>query len=405
MTAARSLVLRLHRWCGLVTALFLVIAALTGSLLAFYEELDRWTAPQFRVAERADLPLLEAGTLAERAQTLVPEAWVTEIYLRHPGRAEAYVAPRADQPDLGFNQLILDPYTGAELGRRTWGDLTQGWHNVMPFLYRVHYELAGGAVGLAIMGGVTVIWTINCLFGLLLTLPSPLWAAGISRGFFSRWLPAWLIKREATTGRRLFDLHRATGLWLWPVLLVFAWSSVYMTLWDTVYSWATKAVMEYRPYWSELPSLATPLEKPPVSWPAAYALGLQLMETQGRQHGFRMNEPIDFRYSSKTGLHLLRVRSSLDFQSKRGVTDLYFDSATGNVRLLLLPQGQYRGNTVTNWLDALHMANVFGTPYRVFIFLLGLAISALCLSGVLVWWRKRRRSRQSPPADLSTVKS
>ncbi|MGH8532637.1 MAG: PepSY domain-containing protein [Gammaproteobacteria bacterium] len=42
----RRLFLRLHRYAGLAIAFFLVVVGLTGSVLAFYEELERWLNPQ-----------------------------------------------------------------------------------------------------------------------------------------------------------------------------------------------------------------------------------------------------------------------------------------------------------------------------------------------------------------------
>src|SRR5438067_381714 len=56
-----------------------------------------------------------------------------------------------------------------------------------------------------------------------------------------------------------------------------------------------------------------------------------------------------------------------DIDAIGGRTDLYFDAGSGELRLLLLPTGQYSGNTVTTWLYHLHTANVFGLPYRIFV--------------------------------------
>ncbi|MFS2114922.1 PepSY domain-containing protein, partial [Herbaspirillum frisingense] len=38
----RHTLVLLHRWNGLALALFLLVASLTGSLLAFEDELDLW---------------------------------------------------------------------------------------------------------------------------------------------------------------------------------------------------------------------------------------------------------------------------------------------------------------------------------------------------------------------------
>jgi uncharacterized iron-regulated membrane protein len=47
-----------------------------------------------------------------------------------------------------------------------------------------------------------------------------------------------------------------------------------------------------------------------------------------------------------------------------------------------------------NWLSALHMGEVFGTPYKIVLCLLGLVVAGLSGTGVIIWWRKLR-SRHS----------
>ena len=44
------------------------------------------------------------------------------------------------------------------LGERRWGDVSQTWRNLMPFLYRLHYSLALGAVGTWLLGLVSLLW-------------------------------------------------------------------------------------------------------------------------------------------------------------------------------------------------------------------------------------------------------
>lgn len=43
----RPVLVLLHRYVGLATALFLFLAGLTGSLLAFHHEIDEWLNPGF----------------------------------------------------------------------------------------------------------------------------------------------------------------------------------------------------------------------------------------------------------------------------------------------------------------------------------------------------------------------
>ena len=46
----RAFLVLLHRYIGLATALFLLMAGLTGSILAFNHELDEWLNPEFYTA-------------------------------------------------------------------------------------------------------------------------------------------------------------------------------------------------------------------------------------------------------------------------------------------------------------------------------------------------------------------
>ncbi|MDZ7855887.1 PepSY-associated TM helix domain-containing protein [Sphaerotilus sp.] len=389
---------------GLATAGFLVVVGLTGSLLAFYEELDALINPHLSVPARPGAVPLDLATLAERAQALAPQAQVTEITLRSAHQAEARVRPWPAQAagattTLDFDNLLLDPYTGNELGRRRWGDLGQGWTNLMPFVYRLHYELALDSVGLWTLGIVALAWTLDCLWSLVLTLPAPRRSASASasasarRGFWARWMPSWQIKHPATGFRRVFDLHRATSLWLWLVLLGFAWSSVYMNLWDTVYTAVTRSVPEYRTVWTELPPLPVPRERPGLSWRQAQERGEALMAAQAGAAGLVVERAATLRYVPQHGAWLYRVHSSADVQARRGRTDLYFDADTGAQRLFVQPSGRHAGNTVTEWLYALHKADVFGLAWRIFVCALGLVVAMLAGTGVWIWLKKRGARR------------
>lgn len=403
-----------HRWAGLAMAGFLILVSLTGSLLAFLPELDRAINPHLYVEERASAPL-SPGQIAQRAIALAPFAEVTNVNMGDPGRAEVFVAGRTDtangEPyDLGFNLMFLDPYSGKELGHTNWGEITLGFTNFMSFIYKLHFDLALGMWGIWILGITALIWTIDCFIGFYLTLPLARTAGGAprperaaaddvsmkkTRGWWRRWMAAWKIKWAGSAYRVNFDLHRAGGLWLWTVLLIFAWSSVYMNLWDTVYTWATRAVLEYKAPWTELPELESPLERPAMGFAAAQAIGDRLAAQEARARGFVIERPVGLALDADRGVYTYTIRTSLDVQDKRGRTLLYFDANNGELRLVLLPSGQYSGNTITSWLYALHMANVFGLAWRIFVCALGLLISILSVTGVYIWWKKRRARKFS----------
>jgi uncharacterized iron-regulated membrane protein len=209
----RGVFVFLHRWAGLAMAAFLVSVGLTGSLLAFNTELERLCAPQLFATPRAGAPL-DLATLAVRAEALVPRGRVLSVTYAEPDQVAVTFAPRHDPQtneafELGFTEFFVDPWTGAELGRRRRADLSEGLVNLMPFLYELHWRLALGGLGQSILGIVATIWTIDCLIAFYLTFPPT------TNSFLRRWKPAWLVKLRAGSYRLNFDLHRAGGLWLW----------------------------------------------------------------------------------------------------------------------------------------------------------------------------------------------
>ncbi|AHC45632.1 MULTISPECIES: PepSY-associated TM helix domain-containing protein [Pseudomonadota] len=399
----RGACLRLHRWFGLAGAAFLVLVGLTGSVLAFYEELDAWVNPQFLAPARPDQAPLDLAALAARAQRLAPEAQVVEATWRNQGRqAEIRVRPWPDgmPPDLAFDSILLDPWTGEELGRRTWGDIRQGRVNLLPFIYRLHYELAVGQPGLMLLGLVALGWTLDCFIGLLLTLPMPAPRTSPhkhAKGFWSRWAPAWQIRHPASGTRRLFDLHRAFSLWCWAVLLVFAWSSVSFNL-PSVYEPVMRALSGYQaPAAVAISHMETNTGlSAPASWPQALARARALMAEQATRQGFAVDREVMLRFLPDDAIWLYRTRSERDVLERRGATDLYFNAVTGDLVKLRLPTGSQAGETVTHWLYALHVADVWGWPWRFAVAALGIIVVMLSVTGCIIWMRKRGARRGRP---------
>ncbi|MBX3630044.1 MAG: PepSY domain-containing protein [Nitrosomonas sp.] len=400
----------LHRWAGLTIAGFLIPAGLTGSVLVFYPELERQINPQF-YTEQTNGHILDIATLAERARQQIPSARVDSVVLEANQEATlVFVSPRPGH-ELSFNQVFLNPYTGKVLDHRQFGALTDSWRNILSFVYRLHTSLALGTFGMWVLGICALIWTIDCLVGFYLSLPQRVKRAkdavvnkteartGSMLNGWQRWKPAWKIRWRSSSTKLNFDLHRASGLWLWPILLIFAWSSVYMNLWDTVYTWTTRTVFEYKAPWTEWPKQEDALKdtrqdaksrEPRLNWRQAQAVGRYWMNKQAEQHRFEIDRPVAMWLIRERNVYQYSVRSSRDIQDRRGGTSVFFDADTGAFKLLLLPTGQYNGNTVTSWLYALHMGNVFGLSYRIFVCITGLIVVMLSVTGILIWSRKRR---------------
>ncbi len=381
----RAIFVWLHRWTGLTMAGFLIIVGLTGSLLAFWLEINQWLTPELYPGPRAGIEL-DAAALARRAETLVPGAQVRTVYLGYPGSAQIGIEASDRALPLDFEYIHLDPIDGHELGRVTWHGLPRRKNDIMPFVYGLHMYLAMSGIGEWILGAVAIFWTIDCFVGYYLTLPMR--GERSRKGFFARWKPSWLVKFKSSFYRVNFDLHRAAGLWLWAMLLVYAWSSVFFTL-PNFYTRATQLVLDFEtPVWAQAGTPQTDA-RAPKEWEAAQATGERLMSEQARQHGFTIERPLALYNLRDKGLYEYRVRSSRDIGDKAGSTSILFDSRSGELKTLSLPTGHHDGATLTTWLVELHTANIFGLPYRIFVCALGLVVAMLSATGVYIWWKKR----------------
>lgn len=389
MPSLRGVLLPAHRYIGLLLALFLALAGITGSLLAWNEELEAALSPQlFRVqppspsSARID-PLRLHAMVRER----YPDAFVARLPLEHSDGRSVLFALKGKR--LANDQVFVDPYTGRILGERKWGDIGQGRKNLMPFIYRLHYALALDGVGILVFGIVSLLWTVDCFIGAWLTLPAR--RAGAWRSWWARWWSSWKL-RGGSSYKLSFNLHRAGGLWTWALLFMLAWSSVAFNL-PQVYEPAMRALFAHQRGLESIAKLPAPRMAPAIGWEQALPAARRLMAGQAQARGFRVEAEKSLLYDPVRGVYRYDVRTSHDIRHRGGHTRLVMDGETGAFKGLWLPTGAASGDTITTWLTTLHMAALGGWPVQLLVCLMGVVVTVLGVTGILVWLKKRRAAR------------
>jgi len=400
----------IHRYVGLTMALFLIIEGLTGSLPAFRGDLSALLDPSLTAAKPSpDAKRLDLAMLAERAEALMPNATAAYFYRLRDDQAIVRMRAR-DDPETGKpypedpGVIILDPWTGKELGRTPYSGYTQGFlANVLPFVNDLHTALAMGGLGVWILAVLAILSTIDCFAGFYLTLPLRL---------EKFWKPAWLVKWRGGFYRVNFDLHRASGLWLWAMLFVFAWSSVCLVDQLGVYEKVTAALFDTRPMMEQVAEFAMPREgvgPMKLDWRAAQARGKELVAEKAAAGGFRLLQPKGLTSLSYARAYNYSVETDRSFPADKELV-VFFDGDDGSFRGSMSTSTGHLGETLTNWLRALHMAcnPVDYLPYRIFVCVLGLVVATLSITGVYVWWKKRKarlfHARHGDSRAASTVR-
>ncbi len=458
----------IHRYAGLYMAFFLIVAGLTGSILAFRSELDQWLNPETYALDipGQDRPLLDPFALRERALALELGARCNAIPVQtEPGKIFTLDCEVPDHSSKGLSLNLIsfkfNPYTGERLSGSQSPNLNTApnWpltrKNILFVIYELHFTLLLGDVGKYIFGIAALVWTLDCFVGFYLTLPkrrpkpyssnanssarhsgrecrnpeakegnsttrfSFLSPYKILLGLFSlpcvldsvipcrnddffrkgafkqktfcqRWQVSWKIKWPSSTQRLNFDLHRAGGLWFWPFLLIFAWSSVMFNLPEFYESVMIRLGGVPLPTLNSNPTLPLPLLDPNIDFKSGYQIAKRLMAGQAQTKNFKVLNEESFSYDPARGLYSYWVHSDRDPTDNYAETILEFDATSGAFKNLILYTGENLSTTITAWLFSLHQALIWGLPYRIFVCVLGLVITMLSVTGVYIWLKKRK---------------
>ncbi|MGO1119212.1 PepSY-associated TM helix domain-containing protein [Rhodovibrionaceae bacterium A322] len=386
----RSVLVVLHRYLGLATAIFLAVAGLTGSVLAFHHEIDEWLNPDFYAVSASGTPM-DLASLTEKVKADHPGFLIsyvaTEGDVDHP--AEAWIEPRFDPTsqtfeELEYNWIHLDPVTGETLGTRYWANCCFEAENFIPFLYEFHHTLTlPGIWGYFLLGVVAIAWTLDCVISLFLTFPK-------GRPFFQKWKVSWQVKRGAGSYRTNLDLHRAGGLWLWLILLPVAVSSIAMNLPDHVFKPVVSlfSPIETSVYYKREGMTRDQLGDTLFSSPDILARAEQEAERLG------VTEPV-------TGIYFNEERNYYatghgdEHGAIMGAAWLFFDGRDGALLQQIIPGEGTAGEIFMQLQLPIHGGRVFGLPGRIAICITGLVIFMLSVTGIVIWWKKRgaRRTR------------
>jgi uncharacterized iron-regulated membrane protein len=389
-----------HRWVGLAMAAFLFLTGLTGAVISWDHELDDLLNPHLMKApSRGEAQ--SALELTRRFEGENPKARVTFAPLApEPGESLAlFVEPRVDpatgrQHELGYNQVFIDPASGKELGRREWGAVWPiSGETLVSFLYKLHYSLHIPEMwgidrwGEWLLGGIALLWTLDCFVGFYLTLPR-------GRTTWERWKRAWQVRTRTGSFKLNFDLHRAGALWTWLLLLVLAFTAFSLNLYSEVFYPVMSKVSQVTPSPFDL---RAPRDKHrPIEPAVSFEQVVQKAAAEADRRGW--SEPAgSVFYTPQFGVYGVQFFHPGDDHGAAGVgpARLYYDGSDGRY---LGDRQPWKGSAADIFVQAqfpVHSGRILGLPGRILISLMGIVVAALSVTGVVIWWKKRRTVRKN----------
>jgi len=428
----RQACLWLHRYTGLAMAAFLIITGITGTLLAFHDELDDVFNHKLAQVEKQNASHLPIAELHDKVISAYPQyafsSMPTSIAAE---RSAVFSVDRArgkaaqNQPKAPFQQVYVHPYTGDIIGTRDRDEWV--WRNTMWKVFWLHRDLLLGDIGKLLLGIVALVWTINCFIGFYLTFPRAIKKKAQNQtspkkrtSFFKRWLPAWKIRTKSNMFKLNYDLHHAFGLWLWGILFVIAWSSVGFNLRE-VYQPVMHAVVGLEGRDERQESSRRPSEKAEQASGAETATRVEVVSNEvvdveavdvvnkansiaylsaqadsaAQQNGVSVQQLLGIRWVEEDNQWQMRFKTNRDIGKKGGASSITVNARTGSIeRVNFGYQSSLFGSKADQWLSTLHMGHISQgighLLYQIFLALIGLAVTVLSITGVYLWWKGRQ---------------
>lgn len=352
----------LHRWIGVITFLFLVIAGLTGSAIAFWRDIDSTlNADWYQVKAAEQRQTIE--NLLEIVQSQFPDSQPYSVVLNNAANASliVYLANDPSGTDVAF----INPYNGEILGGRDNDDISINRRHLMPFLYRIRYSLGFGQFGENVLGVIALLCLVMTIIGVWLAWPKQ-----------RKWRKALSVKTTAGNARFMFDLHRAGGLLVSSFFMMILWTSLWWNM-DYVIRPAMDAVLPRTPVFSDTYSISEPASHNNLGIEHAVAIALSSRPTAKAYY---------VRLMPEKRLYMVYLRMPED-KGPYGRT-YAFINFSGELLHIDDPHNNSLGDSYAEWQLPLHTGQFLGIPGRVVWAVIGVTPLLFGISGFYLWLRK-----------------
>jgi uncharacterized iron-regulated membrane protein len=353
-----------------VLGLYFVLIGLTGSLIVYKKELERWAIPRLIQVPASPSPGPGFQALYDAVQAAYPRATISNVFLYPAGTSWSFRLSQAGERV----QVYVDPGTGRILGEDRYGGKFLQW------VYDFHVDLLAGRVGEILNGVGGWMLALMSLSGIVI------WWPGVRH-----WRGALRYARKAGWKRQNYDWHRFSGLITASFLLLLGVTGAYWTWpreYESALAWMTRGPAR----------TAAPLV-PKTERSQWQSLDVILAEAR---RALPEGEPSLFRFASRPGdTHSLKRILPTDWRTQ-GDDTVYLDPAAARVVRVDYHDAQPLGVRLQRDIYGLHFGTFGGHATRLAWIGIGLAPLVLAVTGLLMYrnrvWVKRSASWNRPVA-------
>jgi len=374
----RRALFQIHLWVGVTLSAYALVIGLTGSLLVFSTEIERWFDSKVHVV------MSESGSISlqdemERVKAMHPDYRVLSLAAADaPDHSASFVLmPKGPLDRAKILNVYFNPYTGKILGERTTVEGALGWAR------NVHYFLLAGETGLIVNGWMGFGLLLLCVTGIVI------WWPGILR-----WKRSLIVPRSSNWKRVNWDLHSSVGFWCCASLFVVSFTGIYFAFPKIV---GGLTVVTAR---SDIKAVLTLMQPSKAQPHAKDAVAIPLDEAVAKaRRELMQNAPLSFvslPFGPDGVITATQYRQGSAPYSQMMSVDL--DPYTGKV-LRRFDTAQYPlGMRIVQYYHSVHFGSfggrgVVGRVVQWLWVLLGLTPAVLAVTGLLMYWNRYLKRR------------
>ncbi|MDE1190951.1 MAG: PepSY-associated TM helix domain-containing protein [Arachidicoccus sp.] len=383
----------IHLWLGIASAIVLFVVCLTGTIFVFHTEIEKLLYPKWFSAKSGAAKMQTPDALIEKVEKvtdgkvvsfIIPsskdEVWLFSIKGKSKKNGSFDKLPKTSTDDkvrAEKNKVFyVNPYTGAitGIGKSPAGKFFVTIENIHRWFF------IGKPAGKAVGGSAALIFILLIISGVVIWFPKKL----------KHWREGFKIKFSANWKRVNFDLHRAFGAYVFPVILL---SAITGPSWS--FEW-------YRSVTSKV------LNKEVLKKEKALSLGDTVNAKALRATYTQILDTVES-YIPANGTTLINIpgnkssavsiiKTHTGFCSLAAIDNIQINPYSGKVLKLSLFSDLSLGKKIATVFRAIHVGEIFGTLTKIIYFLACLLATSLPITGILIWLNKLKKPKRKNKA-------
>ncbi|MCD9576348.1 PepSY-associated TM helix domain-containing protein [Flavobacterium soyae] len=358
----------LHLWLGLASGLIVFIAALTGSILVFEDEIDEFVNPEFyKVSEIGTKKMMVDFYIKNIQQKYSIKKLDRVQTFDDPERTVIITGTDMDKKDQIFS---VDPYTGEVLGKMP--EKSRFFSVVLD----LHRHLMLGDVGKFIIGCSCLIFAFMLISGIILWWPKKM------KNLKQRLTVKW----SASFKRVNWDFHSTFGFYAFLFLLIISLTGL---TWS--FKWFESTIYLLADGTTKKPSAK--VENPTKIDP-------NLDKTYFYQTLFSKTDSI-YKYKGDTQIRIpsdtinsiMVIKLNLEKSIPNISSIVYFDKYTGEILKTRPYEKLSNGDKVRRLIFPIHTGSIYGYPTKALAFLVCIFAATLPVTGFLIWLGRKKNKK------------